>query len=146
MEHRHGTRHAVAWPVLLSIGNRRHRGAITDVSLTGAYVRTNARVHPPAFVRLRIEGASFWQPRMPVLVVRTGSHGIGVEWQEEMPLGELLPRLDRTARPQGFSTSAPCRSPRRSLSSASLAAASGSARTVGRRRCSAARRMNSSPS
>ena len=96
MDHRHGTRHAVRWPVVLQFGDRRHHGTILDISLTGAYIRTSARVTPPAFVDLKLLTVSqAWQPRAPALVIRTDAYGIAVEWQSSLQFAapQLFERL-----------------------------------------------------
>ncbi len=94
MDHRQGTRHPVNWPVVLRIGNRRHGGTIMDVSMTGAYIRTTARVVPPAFVgvKLRSRGSSAWSSQEPMLVVRVDAFGFAVEWNEELSLGAMMPQ------------------------------------------------------
>jgi len=94
MDHRHGTRHVVRWPVVLQIGRRRYLGMILDVSLTGAYIRTAAPVTPPAFIDLTLlpgDSPPTWQPQEPALVVRVDAGGIAVEWHEEAAPSAVLP-------------------------------------------------------
>ena len=93
MDHRHGTRHAVAWPVVLRIGDRRDHGTILNVSLSGAYIRTAARLSAPAFIHLTLLPGTPapWHPQEPALVVRTDSGGFAVEWHEDAVLDALLP-------------------------------------------------------
>lgn len=90
MEHRWGKRSVLDAAVRLLSGSRTVvSGRITNASLSGAFIRTDARL--PAFgyvlVELNRNGWSHGAPaRIPAYVVRQTPDGVGVEWCEFAPL------------------------------------------------------------
>jgi hypothetical protein len=89
VEHRWGKRSVLDAAVRLFSGSRAVvSGRITNASLSGAFIRTDARL--PAFgyvlVELNGNGGSHRAPaRIPAYVVRQTPDGVAVEWCEFAP-------------------------------------------------------------
>jgi hypothetical protein len=88
MEHRWGGRRRLLLRVRIC-GSRQAAalGWLTDVSLSGAYVRTTARLTIMSLIYIQLDerddGGPELQPlQLPARVVRHGPTGIGLEWQE----------------------------------------------------------------
>jgi len=111
MEHRWGDRRQVILPIRLHGPDRTPAlGWLTDISLSGAYVRTIAAVATMSQVDIEVaeHSSGIAKPgplRLRGRVVRHGPIGMGVEWQEfaSDTLGEVLRiaaciphRIDRT--------------------------------------------------
>jgi len=111
MEHRWGDRRQVILRIrLYGPGRTSAIGWLTDISLSGTYVRTMATVATMSSIDIEIEERSSANAepgplRLQGRVVRHGPMGIGVEWKEfaSGTLGEVLqlaartsPRIDQT--------------------------------------------------
>jgi len=110
MEHRWGDRRKIILRVRLrGSGQATASGWLTDLSLSGAYVRTLAALAPMGQIEIElIERASSHHGHGPVQlqarVVRHGLTGIGVEWDEfaSGAVGEIL-RNARSGQRHGAS-------------------------------------------
>jgi hypothetical protein len=106
MEHRWGDRRKVILRIRLCGPDRISAiGWLTDISLSGAYVRTMAPVAIMSRIDIEVDERSSGnaEPRRLQLqgrVVRHGPRGIGVEWQEfaSPTLGEVLQIAARIPR------------------------------------------------
>jgi len=89
MEHRWGERVPSRLPVRLDLGSQTLvRGRIENVSFSGAFISTAARVPTSArvHVEFRLPRSRILQPyRIPAHVVRVTAHGIGLEWSTFAP-------------------------------------------------------------
>jgi hypothetical protein len=98
MEHRWGARRQVILRIRLYGPDRTSAiGWLTDISLSGAYVRTMAAVATMSQVDIEVAERSSGNAeagplRLQGRVVRHGPMGVGVEWQEfaSGALGEVL--------------------------------------------------------
>jgi hypothetical protein len=88
MEHRWGDRRRVTLPVRIRrLGHKSAVGWLTDISLSGAYVRTTAALSLVSRIHVEVDarGAGNTGPRQLRLqgrVVRHGAAGVGIEWVE----------------------------------------------------------------
>lgn len=88
MEHRWGDRRRVILEVrLYGPGQIYTTGSLTDISLSGAYVRTTSRLAVMSQVTVEVDDHSIPSAaprplRLHGRVVRHGPTGIGVEWEE----------------------------------------------------------------
>ncbi len=100
MDHRGGVRHPVHWAVTFLVDGHRHKGTMRDVSLSGAFVASRARVSAPGLMRLnfRTGGSASERRQEDALVVRVTPQGFGVEWEAELPPQWLRERLEDEAR------------------------------------------------
>ena len=89
MEHRWGERVPSRLPVRLDLGSQTLvRGRIENVSFSGAFISTAARVPTSArvHVEFKLPRSRIHPPyRIPAHVVRVTAHGIGVEWSTFAP-------------------------------------------------------------
>jgi hypothetical protein len=112
MEHRWGRRRRVILPVRLGeSGQTTTMGWLTDISLSGGYVKTLPGPALLAQVSVEVgepdDGGSWLRPlQLRGRVVRRGPTGIGIEWEEFA--SETLARIVRIATPArepGFAAS-----------------------------------------
>ena len=92
MEHRWGERRSVNQPVRLTAGGRLVvLGRLQDVSHSGAFIVTCARINPLMLVEVELghgsPGGGRGGCRIPAFVVRNAADGVGVEWCEYAPAG-----------------------------------------------------------
>ena len=92
MEHRWGARRAVDEPVRLTAGGTLVvLGRMQDVSHSGAFILTCARIRPLMLVEIELgrasPGGGRGGGRIPAFVVRNAADGVGVEWCEYAPVG-----------------------------------------------------------
>ncbi len=87
MEHRWGTRVGVLVPVRIVSGEERStRGYMVDLSLSGACIRTRARLPKMSLVQLELDAfPSMRSARIEGYVVRAAHHVLGIEWGEFAP-------------------------------------------------------------
>ena len=93
MEHRWGRRISLDAAVCLSSRAGLIHGQLTNVSLSGAYVKTNTPVPPMSHTCLELQGSNntaTWPTK--AWIVRVDQEGVGLEWWEFSPplLDELL--------------------------------------------------------
>lgn len=114
MEHRCGERVTLRVPVRIRRAGWDAAGMITNVSLSGGFVRTRLQAPILSLIEMRVFGAS-----VSAYVVRVNSRGIALEWFEFAPAGiarlltpltslELstpIARLCATTRPTGVAAS-----------------------------------------
>ena len=103
MEHRCGARHTLDFPVSLHAGPHPVAfGSLLDVSASGAYIATSAPLAGMSLITVQLT----WGGRencfeIAAHVVRTDTHGVGIEWREFAPrrVRALIHGLEE-ARPQ----------------------------------------------
>jgi hypothetical protein len=83
MEHRWGKRCSVDLPVLLRLESGRIEGRVRELSLSGAYLATAARVGAGQSLSIELAGGEL--PPVVAWVIRQDAHGLAVEWQEFAP-------------------------------------------------------------
>src|SRR5579885_3013195 len=102
MEHRWGERVAVRETVELAHGPPPPvAGVLENVSVSGAFVRTDGRAPPRGPVEVILQQGGFGRRhsvRLPAYVVRSTESGVGIEWSEFAPraIRELMIRDRRT--------------------------------------------------
>lgn len=116
MEHRCGTRYRVDVEVYVHTcqGAVASIGRLTEVSVSGGFVKTHLPAHAIALVtlRTRLPGLNRAVPNIQGYVVRRAATGVGIEWLEFAPeLVQFLtqhPAISTTeARPRGDRSAAP---------------------------------------
>lgn len=96
MEHRWGSRQPLKLPVDIETApTGLTRAVLTDVSLTGGYLRCDARFQGSICVRLRLKntnGSGAGHEWLEAHVARRTPHGLGLEWLEfsPQPIANLL--------------------------------------------------------
>ena len=86
MEHRWGRRQSTNLFVrFFASSGATGIGCVLNISSTGAFLATTARLRPLSLVYLEPAGATFWQiqsRRIAASVVREDASGVGLEWCE----------------------------------------------------------------
>jgi hypothetical protein len=86
MEHRWGRRQSTDLMVrFFASSGSTGIGRVLNISSTGAFLATTARLRPLSLVYLEPAGATFWETqsrRIAASVVRQDASGVGLEWCE----------------------------------------------------------------
>jgi hypothetical protein len=86
MEHRWGRRQSTDLMVrFFASSGSTGIGRVLNISSTGAFLATTARLRPLSLVYLEPAGATFWENRsrrIAASVVRQDASGVGLEWCE----------------------------------------------------------------
>ena len=95
MEHRYGTRYRVDVEVYVHTGQGAVAsiGRLTEVSVSGGFVKTHLPAHVITLIslRTRVPGINRAIPNIQGYVVRRAATGVGIEWLEFAPeLVQLL--------------------------------------------------------
>lgn len=104
MEHRLGTRMPISLPVKLHhAGGTPAPGRMLNVSLSGAYVRTSAKLEPLACIGIVCERAfsqAVSAPCITAFVTRVVEDGVALEWLEFAPavIRQLMRREQSQAK------------------------------------------------
>ena len=83
MEHRWGKRSRVDLHMSLRVGEQTILGRVRELSLSGAYLATAARVGAGHSLSVELAGGEL--PPVLAWVIRQDAHGLAVEWQEFAP-------------------------------------------------------------
>jgi len=104
MEHRIGHRHPTNLRVYVRAASSKlfSRGVLSDVSISGGFIRTSLMAEPLCAVVVQFTGDDSALPPLTAQVVRRTPLGIGVEWAEYAT--ELVQTL---TKPTAASTSLP---------------------------------------
>jgi hypothetical protein len=90
MEHRYGIRYSSAIDVFVrsQSGQLAAKGRLTDVSISGAFVRTSTPIAPLSSITIEVlsvvASARRFKPIEAQVIRRTDS-GLGIEWKELTP-------------------------------------------------------------
>jgi hypothetical protein len=86
MEHRWGRRQSTDLMVrFFASSGSSGIGRVLNISSTGAFLETTARLRPLSLLHLEPAGATFWETqsrRIAASVVRQDAGGVGLEWCE----------------------------------------------------------------
>jgi hypothetical protein len=106
MDHRWGERITVDFPVrLMAHPFAKRDGRLTDLSVSGAYIRTTVALRPRSLLEVGLLASPWAKHETTVLcayVTRRYREGVGIEWCEfaPPPVGSLLRSVSR--RPYAF--------------------------------------------